>query len=292
MNRPRRATHLLWSLWFLCLGVLTGWGWWHIRLLGDVRLHLGVFFSWFAFAWLVYLAALWLVRRVGAIRPTLPLILILLVAVVARLLLITTPPTLSNDIYRYQWDGRVQSAGIDPYAYPPNDPALTFLRDEGFSHMNFPELRTIYPPVTELAFRVGTSLSPTLTAQKAVFVTAELLTFCSLLFILIARGLSPLWVVAYAWHPLVILEIAGSGHNDALGIAFLWLGLAAWQGRWRLGSTVAWSAAFLSKFMAVVLVPWWWFRKDMRRWLLVFLGVVTLIFLKLRHTRSNDFSPS
>ncbi len=277
MTHGVRLSRPLWFLQLAGLGGLTGFCWWQIRLLGDVRLHLGIFFGWFAAAFLAYLAALWLVRRAttGA-RVTAPLVVILLAAVVARLLLITATPTLSDDVERYRWDGRVQSAGIDPYAHPPNAPALAFLRGEGFANINFPALRTVYPPATELAFRVGTWLGPTLTAQKVVFVTAELVTFGALLFILVARGLSPLWVVAYAWHPLVILEIAGSGHNDALGIAFLWLGLAAWHGRQRLGATLAWSAAFLSKFASVILVPWWAFRQGFRRWLWVFVGVTAL----------------
>ena len=291
IHRTLATSRLLWNLGFVLLGILTTGCWWQIRLLGDVRLHLGIFFGWFASAFLVYLAALWLVRRADGTRPTRPLILILVVAAVARLLLITTEPTLSNDIYRYQWDGRVQLAGIDPYAYPPNDPAIAFLRDDATAQINFPQLRTVYPPIAELAFGLGAWLSDTLTAQKSVFVLAEWVTIFSLVFILIARGLSPLWVVAYAWHPLAILEIAGSGHNDALGIAFLWLGLAAWQGRRWWGATVAWALAFLSKFLSVMLVPWWWFRQGSRRWLGVFLALAALPFM-LRPTAVSAFFES
>jgi hypothetical protein len=213
--------------------------------------------------------------------------LILLGAVAARLFLLGTQPTLSSDIYRYRWDGRVQLAGIDPYAYPPDATALQSLREEDFHQINFPQVRTVYPPLAQLAFRLGAWVSPTLTGQKGVFLAAELITVVSLLVILSLRGLSPLWVVAYAWHPLVILEVAGSGHNDALGIALLWLGLAAWHlpapngvrqtgGRRWFGATLAWAAAFLSKFMSVVLVGWWAFRLEARRWLVAFLLLAAL----------------
>lgn len=267
------------SVFFFGMASLVSW--WQIRQLGDPRLHLGAFYAWFAFLALVYLGMLglaaWAQRQGMTAAKTLPaLIAVLLTAGLSRLLVLSTAPTLSDDIYRYRWDGRVQEAGIDPYRYAPNDPALEALRDPSYTHINFPHLRTIYPPLTELAFRVGARLGGTLTAHKAVFVGAELLTVISLLVILVRRGRSPLWVAAYACHPLVILEVAGSGHNDALGIGLLWTGLAAWEAREWAGYTLAWSLAFLSKFASIILVPWWWWRRGERTWLGAFLVMALL----------------
>ncbi len=265
LTQPQRRSQV-YDLLLLAFGMGSLLAWGEIRALGDVRQHLWVFYVWFAVAFVLYLAVLRLVSRHP--RPSwMPLALILAVAILARATLVGTTPTLSDDLYRYRWDGRVQLAGIDPYRFPPNHPALEFLRDEPFRRINFPHLRTVYPPLTELAFRLGASLSQTLTAQKCIFLAAELLTVLSLLGILRRRGRSPLWVVAYTWHPLVILEIAGSGHNDALGVAALWLGVWAWEARAWLGVTVGWSAAFLSKFASAVLLPWWWFRREARGWL-------------------------
>src|SRR6266480_2356803 len=56
--------------------------------------------------------------------------IVLAVAALARAIALFAPDTLSDDIYRYVWDGRVQAAGINPYRYVPDDPALAFLRDE------------------------------------------------------------------------------------------------------------------------------------------------------------------
>lgn len=270
------------------LGVVSVWCWSQILALGDVRVSLGVFYGWYALAFAAYLAALWVVRRLEqtpgvsreiSLRARLvPLGVIVLVAVAARLILLSTTPTLSDDIYRYHWDGRVQQAGIDPYALPPNDPALQFLRDDHFAAINFPHLRTIYPPLTELAFWLGASLGGTLTSQKVVFLSAELIMVLSLLVILVRRNQSPLWLVAYAWHPLAILEIAGSGHNDALGIALGWAGIAAWHVRSWGGCTLAWIGAFLSKFGSIIMAPWWWWRRAARGWLLVFLLASALPF--------------
>ncbi len=83
----------------------------------------------FAVAFVLYLAAAALVvaGRVPARRGT--LVLILALAVLPRLILLASTPALSDDLYRYIWDGKVSAAGIDPYRYAPADPALAPLRD-------------------------------------------------------------------------------------------------------------------------------------------------------------------
>jgi len=90
--------------------------WWAISALGDVRVHLGAFYGWFGAAFLGYLVALWCIarwERDGGRRATsvTAVVIGLFVAVLARGLLLPTTPVLSNDIYRYLWDGRVQLAG-------------------------------------------------------------------------------------------------------------------------------------------------------------------------------------
>ena len=282
----RRFTKSVLLVWLAIAAAGTLWCWREIRQLGDLRERLGSFLGWFAVAFVVYLGGLWAVRWIErTVRhrwfTVTALGIIALVAIGGRLLLLPVTPVFSDDIYRYRWDGRVQLAGIDPYRYPPNHPSLSFLRDADFSRINFPHLRTVYPPLMEWAFRLGARFGQTITAQKAVFLLAELLTCVSLILILHRRGRSPLWVLAYAWHPLIMLEIAGQGHNDAVGIAFLWLGLAAWDASRPAGAAIAWAGAFLAKLVSMILAPWWWFRHRARRWLPVFL-LLSLLPLALQ----------
>ena len=62
-------------------------------------------------------------------------------------------PMLSDDVYRYVWDGRVQLEGVHPYRYAPVDPALGTLRDAHvFPRINHPEVPTIYPPLAQSLF--------------------------------------------------------------------------------------------------------------------------------------------
>ena len=78
---------------------------------------------------------------------------VLAIALACRLLVVADMPTLSDDAYRFVWDGRVQAAGVNPYAHPPASPSLFDLRDYRiFPQVNRPYTRTGYPPTNEVAF--------------------------------------------------------------------------------------------------------------------------------------------
>jgi hypothetical protein len=150
-------------------------------------------------------------------------------AVVFRLIVLFSPLVLSSDLYRYVWDGRVQRAGVNPYRYPPAADALVALRDiEIYPQINRPELTTIYPPVAQMLFALITTVAPeSITGMKAVMVLFDLVTLAVLMRLLHTSGSDPERVVLYAWSPLVVFELAGSGHVDALMLPFLLLALQA-----------------------------------------------------------------
>jgi alpha-1,6-mannosyltransferase len=203
----------------------------------------------------VYLLSVGLVWNRRTSRRALAVILA--VAALLRLLVLCAPPYLSNDIYRYVWDGRVEGAGINPYRYIPVDPHLDRLRDSQI----FPRINrstyapTIYPPMAEGIFFVVTRISQSLVAMKAAMVVFEAITIAALLRLLKADGLPSGHILVYAWHPLPIWEFAGSGHIDAALIAFVVLALwAQRQDRaWFAGLALA--GATLVKFYPAILVP-------------------------------------
>ena len=182
----------------------------------------------------VYLVALWLIRRGAASRRT--VILILAVAAAMRIVVLGEPPSLSSDVYRYVWDGRVIAAGINPYRYIPADPHLAPLRDRAI----FPEINrgnyapTIYPPVAEAIFFAVTRVSETVTAMRIAMVLFEAIAVGLLLRLLASAGQPAARIIVYAWHPLPVWEFAGSGHIDAAIIAFAVLAL--WTGQRRSSS--------------------------------------------------------
>ena len=189
---------------------------------------------------------------------------ILAVAALMRLGIVLAPPYLSDDVYRYVWDGRVGAAGINPYRYVPSDTHLAALRDEAI----YPKINrriyapTIYPPGAELIFLLTTRISESVTWMKATMVVFELISVALLLRLLALGGLPLERVVIYAWHPLVLWEFAGSGHIDAAIVTFVALALWARQreAAWLTG--IALAGAALVKFFPAVIFPALYRRGD------------------------------
>jgi len=198
----------------------------------------------------IYLAAAWLSLRTKESRTL--LLLGLMFATLFRLSILFAPPYLSDDIYRYLWDGRVQAAGINPYRYIPADEALAHLRDDKvYPNINRRDTApTIYPPVAEAVFLLVTRISESVTWMKAVMIAFEAVAVWALIQLLTSFGFARQRVLIYAWHPLAIWEFAGSGHLDAMAVAFIALALLAHR---KYGGT--WTGVFLACATCVKLFP-------------------------------------
>ncbi|MEJ2639894.1 MAG: hypothetical protein P8010_09995, partial [Desulfosarcinaceae bacterium] len=180
-----------------------------------------IYLALFAALSVLYLAAVGLVLH---IRPTpgqsrAMFAGIIALAVVFRMLLVfEEPAVLSSDMYRFIWDGRVQHAGTNPYRYPPADEALKDLRDERiYPHINRKTARTIYPAGAQLFFRaVHALVGDSVTGFKGALVVCDLFALALIAALLRGNGLDPNRVLIYAWNPLVIFEIAYSGHLESI----------------------------------------------------------------------------
>jgi hypothetical protein len=148
-------------------------------------------------------------------------VVILAAGVVTRLILLTTSPSLSTDAYRYVWDARVARAGLDPYAYPPAAPEVAGLRDSSiYPRLNHVTWQTVYPPPAQALFRLVYWIAPdSVTAMKLGLGVAELLALGALVLLLLTLDLPAGRLAIYAWNPLLLVEIWGSGHLDALVLA-------------------------------------------------------------------------
>jgi len=194
------------------------------------------------------------------------LLVILGLALAMRLVLVVQEPLLSTDIYRYIWDGRVQGSGVNPYAYVPAAPALQALRDTAiFPHINRADYAvTAYPPVAQMFFLGVTRLSESLTAMRLAVVACEVVTVAIVIDLARALERPVTAVVAYAWHPLAIWEIANSGHVEGLMVALLMLGVwLAVRARVTAGAVLV-ALATLVKPYAVVALPAFWRPWDWR----------------------------
>ena len=187
--------------------------------------------------------------------------LVLGVAVILRAFFLLTDPVLSDDVFRYVWDGRVQHAGINPYLYAPDDLNLAPLRDalpEVYAGINNKDIPTLYPPLMQLLFYAATAISSSLLWMKAFFTLFDIALVFALARLLTALGLSPLRALVYAWSPLPIVEIAGSGHNDVAAVFFLVAALWAFERRHELGSMALATASGLAKLAGFALLPFFW----------------------------------
>ena len=193
------------------------------------------------------------------------LIIVLGFALAMRLDLVGIEPLLSTDLYRYIWDGRVQAAGINPYRYVPADPALWALRDEIYPYINRADYAvTAYPPIAEMFFFVVGRIAETTTMMRLAMVACEAVIVAVVIDLLRRLALPVTAVVAYAWHPLAVWEIANNGHVEALMVALMMLGVWLLVRARRVRGAVAVTLAALAKPYAVLILPVFWRPWDWR----------------------------
>ena len=215
-------------------------------------------------AGLLWLGAVRLVRA-GEV-PRTCVWLVLAVALAMRALTFMAPPLLSTDVFRYVWDGRVQTAGISPYRFVPAAPELTFLRDDAvFPRINRADSAvTIYPPAAQALFAAVALVAPGLAGMRAVMAGFDLLAIGGLLLALRVAGRPAPEVLIYAWAPLPVWEFAGNAHIDAVAAGLLPLALLAAARERRALAGVVLAIATLTKFLPGVVLPAVWRRGDWR----------------------------
>ena len=217
--------------------------------------------SWSA---VLYLAAILVIMTQPTDRTTFWMVIGF--AVAFRLAVVFCEPFLSSDIYRYAWDGVVQHAHVNPYRYVPGDPALSWLRapnQDVFDSINRRDYaRTIYPPVAQMIYWLVTFFSPTVTAMKAAMLVFEGVTVGALLVLLRYLGRPRVYILLYAWCPLLVWEIGGAGHVDAAVFALITLALVFRYREQPVLTGLFLGMAIFTKFYPLVLFPALYKRGD------------------------------
>ena len=186
---------------------------------------------------------------------------IVLLALVMRLAYLWLPPVLSDDVFRYMWDGLLQSRGVNPYAFTPDDPRLSFLHHEPvYPALNSASYYSVYPPLSQFVFRLGAWFYSA-DWQANYYVIKGLLAASEAgALVLLARTLPARSLMLYAWNPLVVLVAAGQAHTESLAVLCLvgtWLFARNGRGGW---ASVALAGAGLVKLYPFVLFPLLWRR--------------------------------
>jgi alpha-1,6-mannosyltransferase len=174
------------------------------------------------------------------------------------------PPGSDDDIHRYVWDGRVQRLGYNPYIVVPSDPAHSALHTPETRTLNNPDVPSPYPAGAQLFFRAVTAIHESVFALKVAFVVCDFAVVLVLFDILRNSGQGTHWVLAYAWNPLLAIEVAGSGHIDIVGALLLLVSVAALERRLRAIAAVSFGLAVALKFLPIVLLPLYWKRVRIR----------------------------
>ena len=207
---------------------------------------------------------------------------ILVVATALHAVWLPVAPTLSDDVYRYAYEGALVRRGESPYAVPPARRAPDAPLEETRASIGHADLSSIYPPLSLAAFALGDAVGG-VRGQKLVFASASLLTAAFLALWLRRRRLPPAWLALYAWSPLPALEYAGHAHHDALGLALLSAALWLAARRTATGSALAWAASVAAKGVAWVTLPAFWRTWPRRaRWMAVAVaaaGLAPLLWL-------------
>src|SRR5437588_3546158 len=150
-------------------------------------------------------------------NPRAQAIVFWLVVVVLRLVALPLAP--GDDLWRYQWEGKIQRAGFNPYVNAPDDPAFEGVRQEfpNWQKINHRDFRAIYPPGAELLFRALSGISDDPVFYKLLFAGADIATIGVLLLLLggPTRYAQAAW---YGWNPLAVYSFAGAVHFDSLMI--------------------------------------------------------------------------
>lgn len=234
---------------------------------------------------------LWMYREAGERRQVLFWVAI---GLAARAVLLFSEPQLSDDYFRFIWDGRLAIQGIHPFAALPSEYAAQGFPAPGndaalYAQLNSPEYHTVYPPVAQAVFAVACYIFPDSIAGSVfvmkLFLWLMELGTCWLLWRLLMYWQLPLRnLLLYALHPLAIIEITGNLHFEGAMIFFFLLALW-WAVRGRMALSAAGLAlSFASKMLSLLALPFLLRILGWKRTLLyglVFAGVTALLFAPL-----------
>lgn len=240
--------------------------------LGNLRDAVVPYLALGAAATLALYLGLYLFGRSGAAprRRT-----IIVVAMLLRLAVLPMLPSLSDDAYRYLWDGRLLLEGVNPYFPVPADPSLARFHDELFRLQGYPTTTTIYPPAAQIVFALSMALAEPFGSgymagyllYKLLLIGGELAAIWLLVRMLDGLGISRRMALLYAWHPLVVVELSGQGHTDAFWVLGLALGLYGYMAGWSGGGMPGLALGAALRLHPLVLLPLWGRYLGARRWL-------------------------
>jgi Glycosyltransferase family 87 len=177
----------------------------------------------------------------------------LIAAVAVRVIFLPFTPSLSDDFYRYLWDGRVQLAGVNPYRFAPSDRHLDSVRYADRARINHPDLRTVYPPLAELGFAAVAAVHGGVLAFKILFGLTDLLAAGAVWWLADTKRRRTA-LVLYLLCPAVILQTWEAAHLEVVAVLLVVLAAALLRRGRDVGAGVALGLAGAIKLTPLALV--------------------------------------
>ena len=182
---------------------------------------------------------------------------VLLIFFLIKILFLSVEPLGSDDYYRYLWDGKVQSNGINPYLYAPNDQNLNPLHSELLpKKVSYPQIRTIYFPVSQFLFTIAYLISgENAIGLKIILFLAELLILISLFYLFKRLSIDLKYILVYAVLPLVFFQFFIDAHVDLVGAAIMLASITLYLYERKLFSHILLGLSISVKPTGLLLIP-------------------------------------
>ncbi len=280
----------LWWQWLLILVSLIAYGWLAYFIPRTATFELLLCYG------VLYLAYLALYRDTDSKQ----VYLFLGLAVVFRLVWFAAIPALSDDFYRFIWDGKLMAHGLNPFTATPEQLMQAGNLDhynltiELYQNLNSPRYFTIYPPLNQVVFWLAAELFPrsawgSVMVMRFFILLAELGSLLLLPRLLKLNQLPSKYALLYALNPLVIAELTGNLHFEAMMIFFLLLAIYFWQKQKVFTSGVMLGFSVAAKLLPLMLLPLWLGRLSWKKLLLFYLANGITCFLLFSYLLDADF---
>lgn len=200
--------------------------------------------------------------------------IVIVVAIVARILVVPTFPNLSDDIYRFIWDGRLTQLGVNPYAFLPSRLVnqLPRLDQVLFESLNSPSYFSIYPTIPQITFWLSNMTSSQDLMREAIALKSLHLLFelgsMRLVWLLLKQYELPsrYWLL-YALNPLIIIEVLANVHHEGIMMFFLLACLYLLNKKQHALAAIMMALSICTKFLPLMLCPLiFFYLKGRARW--------------------------
>jgi len=187
-------------------------------------------------------------------------------ALLLRLALLLMTPNLTDDYFRYIWDGLLAAGGQNPYLATPsevmaNSPqSIPGISAALYGQLNSPHFYSAYPPAAQLIFGLsaklaGGSIPGNIILLRTTILIAEFGSMVLMYRLSRVFNLSQTTLLLYAFNPLVIIELTGNLHLEAIMIFFLLLAIYLVVKRKNTVSAVSFALAAGVKLLPLIFLP-------------------------------------